>query len=367
MLLASRSAAATVAAADPTPARFAWAGAPAGAGLPVYHGPAYQRLFAAHDGCEARWLACTRPGSRLLLPLLVRTLPGGCREAYSAYGYGGWCSDDPARTEADSPPLDAADLAALQRMLAAEGIAALFLRHAPFLDNQGLWPATAHALNRHTYAAMLRPAEGRDTRLAALPQKLRWSVQRARRAGLAVRFTPLDVLPAARLAAFHRLYDGLMAGKGSDGYYRFPEALFHAHARALGARGEFAEIADPTSGALLAGALFLADDRGWVHYHLSAAHREAMRLQAMELLLAEALHHYGNRGLKALHLGGGHALDESDGLSRFKARFADRRLAFHTTRLVCDDAAYQRERARRPLAHPQRFLVADARGEPLAA
>lgn len=80
--------------------------------------------------------------------------------------------------------------------------------------------------------------------------------------------------------------------------------------------------------------------------------------------MLSALHRYGQRGLTALHLGGGHALDESDGLSRFKSKFADRKLEFHCSAIVCNADAYAHERDRLPLAHPLFFLISDARGTP---
>jgi hypothetical protein len=66
--------------------------------------------------------------------------------------------------------------------------------------------------------------------------------------------------------------------------------------------------------------------------------------------------------MRALHLGGGHRLDETDGLSRFKVKFGTERLRFSCTKLVCDEVRYQRERARLPLKQPNLFLISDARG-----
>ena len=87
-----------------------------------------------------------------------------------------------------------------------------------------------------------------------------------------------------------------------------------------------------------------------------------MKMQGMELLLATSIYRYGNMGYKEIHLGGGHRLDESDGLSRFKSKFADHKLEFHCFAIVCDEKAYASERARLPLARPSLFLISDARG-----
>lgn len=332
---------------------FAWIPAGTEVEKHVYMGRAYQTLLATHDGSEARLLKCTAQGQSAYLPMLVRDLGFGQKEAYSAYGYGGLLGE---------VNLTETYIQSLRSFLSAEAILAFFVRHSPFLANQKQWPGNLIELNRRTYAADLRQSDSFDAHLKGIPQKLRWSVNYARRAGLQVEFHPLSECPPDRIQAFYRLYARLMQKKQTSGYYLFSEAFFLEHARSLGQHCELAEIVDPDSGDLLAGAFFLLDSSGWTHYHLSAATATAMKLQGMELLLASAIHRYGSLGYNSMHLGGGHALDESDGLSRFKVKFADRKLDFSCTKLICDEAGYQAERSRLPLKHSNYFLISDARG-----
>lgn len=105
----------------------------------------------------------------------------------------------------------------------------------------------------------------------------------------------------------------------------------------------------------------MKDETDWTHYHFSAAKREVMKQQGMELLISSAIFRYGNQGYKALHLGGGHEQDESDGLSRFKSKFASNRLVFCCTKLVCNEIDYLNERKRIALSKPNYFLIKDAR------
>lgn len=332
---------------------FAWIPSEAEVDRHVYMGRAYQALLATHDGSEARLLKCTAHGQSTYLPMLVRDLGCGQKEAYSAYGYGGLLGE---------LSLSDPDVESLRRYLSEESILAFFVRHSPFLANQKQWPDSLIELNRRTYATALGTSDSFDAYLKGIPQKLRWSVNYARRAGLQLAFRPLSECAPERIKAFYRLYAGLMQQKQTSGYYLFSEEFFLEHARSLGGHCELAEIVNPENGSLVAGAFFLLDDSGWAHYHLSAATQSAMKLQGMELLMTSALQRYGNMGHRALHLGGGHALDESDGLSRFKAKFADRKLDFCYTKLVCNEAGYQSERARLPLKHPNFFLISDARG-----
>ena len=321
---------------------------------PIYMSERYQSLFAAQDASEARMLLCRAGNQVAWLPLLVRKVGDGIHEAYSAYGYGGLFGELLLTDEC---------MDRLRAFLSDAGIVALFLRHSPFLANQSLVPNHLTRLNRITYAATLQDKSTFTDYLAGMPQKLRWSANYAMRAGLTVAFHPIAEFKHDKILAFYRHYTTLMAAKGTSDYYRFSESFFLEHARLLGKDCELAEVTD-NEGQLLAGAFFLLDRSGWAHYHLSAACKKSMKLQGMELLMLSALHRYGQRGFSALHLGGGHALDESDGLSRFKSKFADRKLEFHCSGVVCDLDAYARERNRLPLAHPSFFLISDARGTP---
>lgn len=334
---------------------FSWVSDLEAVAAPVYFQNAYQAMVANHDGSQARLLQCGSPNSMTsYLPVLTRDLGAGCKEAYSAYGYGGFLGN---------LKLQARDIEQLRHFLAAESIVALFVRNSPFLANQDLWPTELLELNRYTYATALQHEDSFDTFLQRIPQKLRWSVNHARRAGINVSFHSRSECPVDRIRAFYALYAGLMRQKQTSDSYLFSEAFFVDHVQSLHAFCEFAEIYDEENSTLQAGVFFLLDEGGWVHYHLSAAAPSVMKLQGMELLLASALHRYGNAGYRAMHLGGGHQLDESDGLSRFKSKFSTERREFFCTKLICDTEKYQLERARMPLKNPGYFLISDARGQ----
>lgn len=320
----------------------------------VYMGRAYQTLMARHDGSEARLLKFTLHGKTAVLPMLVRELASGQKEAYSAYGYGGLLGDMALPEEA---------IQSLRHFLSHESILAVFVRHSPFLANHKQWPSSLLELNRRTYSVDLHPNESFVAFLKSISQKLRWSVNYAIRAGMLVSFQPLTECPPEQIQNFYRLYVNLMQQKQTSSYYLFSEEFFLEHARLLGDQCELAQIFDPKSKKLIAGAFFLIDASGWAHYHLSAATATAMKWQSMELLLVSAIHRYGNMGLHALDLGGGHALNESDGLSRFKTKFAHRKHDFNCTKLICNQAGYMLERSRLPLKLPNLFLISDARGE----
>jgi hypothetical protein len=320
---------------------------------PIYWMKCYSDLFAAYDGSSAAYLVGEKEGRHIYLPLLICPIGNQYREAYTAYGYGGLWGQEHLREE---------ELLELKAFLAQEGIIALFIRHAPFLANQLLWPERVRELNRWTYIVNLSPQDSFELYLTQLPQKLRWSANYAHRKGVRVVFHSLEPSLKEHLSLFYELYASLMHQKESDPYYCFSKEFFYSHIDLLGKHCEFAQVLDSTTGDFLGGALFLHDNAGWVHYYLSASNQQAMKLQAMDLLMASAIFRYGTHGFKALHLGGGHSLDESDGLSHYKAKFASTRVPFYCTKLICDTNAYEKERARLPLVNPDFFLLHDARG-----
>jgi hypothetical protein len=322
---------------------------------PVYFDAAYQRLFAGHDGTTAKTIEITSGGKIWWLPLLLRDLGNGRSEAYSAYGYGGLFPVGSCLPEGFERTL--------RTFLASEGVICAFLRHTPFLGNQTLLAEDASEFNRRCYVRSLRPNFDLEQLCLDVDSKLRWSINLARRSGLAVRFLPGGVWPDADLQSFYSLYHALMTAKDTNPYYQFSEAFFRAHGEILGDRCDLA-LVETSDGIAVAGAFFLCDPgQGWAHYHLSASDRAQARMQPMEFLLASAMVRYANMGYSGFHLGGGHTMDATDGLSRFKRKFATGQAPFHISKWICDEVAYLEERSREPLPFPDFFLISAARGQ----
>ncbi len=339
------------------PQSCAWVDGIACDGLPVYFTHAYQSLFAEYDGVKAVCIRISDGKAEWYLPLLLRDLGGGVREGYTAYGYGGMWS-------ASASHVSATLLEKLRNFLANEQVICAFIRHSPFLGNCEWLPYGETEYNRTTYVRALEQGGNLDVFCASVAQKLRWSVNYARRNNLEARFYPLATCEVGLIRDFYKIYAGLMDDKNTSNYYIFSEEFFLKHASQFGNDCELAVILDPVSGQMIAAAFFLLDGAGWVHYHLSASRRDDLKAQPVEPMMAEALVRYGNAGYKHIHLGGGHAPDGSDGLSRFKKKFSTEARPFHLSRWICDKTRYMAERARLPLKHPGLFLVGDARGMP---
>lgn len=318
----------------------------------IYMKIEYLSIFEKYDEAALRVLVCEKEGKVNYLPLLIIGIGENAKEAYSCYGYGGFVGDFSLNSE---------DVECLRDFLGQSDVVSLFVRHSPFLGNHVLISSDVIEFNRHTYSVALQLYKNFNHYLVNLPQKLRWSVNYARRAGLKVSFRPLSEVSKGDLDTFYEMYADLMRQKQTHRYYRFSENFIMQHALNLGKQCELVEVVDVSSCEIIAGALFLLDENGWVHYHLSASRQKAAKLQAMELLISTAIYNYGARGYFSLHLGGGLAVDESDGLSKFKSKFATHRLDFYCSQIICNDVLYHKERSRLHLDNPNFFLVSQAR------
>ena len=336
--------------------QFNWVTTLASLACPIYFEQSYLSLFANHSGAKLVILQLTKNSSLAFLPLELQPVGDDYWEASSAYGYGGLWSDEAFFVTAE-------EHAALLDFLQSQRIIAVFLRHAPFAQNQYCWPENKHTLNRITYTRELEANITLTEFCASSHQKIRWSINAALRQHLVVEFQSADSWKASDVKDFYRIYHAAMSEKKTNPFYLFDEDFFLLHASAFGRQCELAIVRDTKNNQIIAGALFLMDTAGWVHYHLSALMRDYPASQFHELLLAESIVHYGNRGYTFFHIGGGHTLDESDGLSLFKKKFATKKLNFDVSTWICNEKIYYQERQLLPLQHPTYFLINEARGE----
>jgi|TARA_B110000879_G_scaffold169154_1_gene218999 hypothetical protein len=321
----------------------------------AYFNDAYQDLFSRYDGATRGHVRIEKEGKVFFLPFLRSKIGEDAYEIYSAYGYGGFWPKVDLNFDETIELLDA---------LKFNKIICAFLRHSPFLANHSALLPEYIELNRYTYIRDLRADEDLLDFCAEANQKVRWSVKYALRNGLEVRFTPLCECSHAQIENFYNIYSALMLEKGDANYYLFSEEIFLQHSNGLS--GELAELImmDETGNEeLYAASFFLTDNlESNVHYHLSASVHAAKKLQGMELLMAEAIVRYGAQGFAKLHLGGGHRLDEEDGLSRFKKKFSSGKIPFYCSKLISDSTRYLEERDRIPVVNKNYFLITDARG-----
>jgi hypothetical protein len=290
-----------------------------------YHLPGYARLSARVQDGEARGLLVSDGRGDLLLPLVLRDIPGGGRDATSPYGYPG------PLTVGSDPGFLADALRMAGAFLGDEGVVSLFVRFHPLLNPP---PGGVETIVRHgdTIAIDLHLTE--EESLRQTRRNHRVQIDRARKAGHRV---ILDAGPEHD-ESFRRLYRETMARLGASPFYFFDDRYFIELRAVLGDHLHLAivEIERETAAAGL-----FVETQGIVQYHLSGTDERFRREVPTKLMFDEVRRWARERGHRWLHLGGGLGFSE-DSLFRFKAGFSSRRCPFHSLRMILRPLEYDR-------------------------
>jgi hypothetical protein len=219
------------------------------------------------------------------------------------------------------------------------------VRFHPLVRNDRLYGG--HVLDNREVVCMDLTTLESET---AYPPRLRQTLAKAKRAGLAYREDDF----AAHARAFGSYHREAMRQMQADPFYVFDDTYFEALAHS--GRARLAVCANPADGEWLAAALFL-DGPGVREYHLAATSDAGRRLGASSLVLHEGALAARGRGLDRLYLGGGTDARPDNPLLFFKASFARERLTYRTGWSVFDAVAHDELKARFAdawSAHPER-------------
>jgi Acetyltransferase (GNAT) domain len=245
----------------------------------------------------------------LVGPLIVREIPGSdARDATSPYGYPGLVG---------SPsPLDPATID-----WSATGLVSVFIRHA-------LGPSPLTGFSERNVVQIADPE---------LPPKSRPSdrrqVRRNLEAGYELELVPGGAVNPEQRAGFVEVYEQTMRRTAADEHYFFGDGYF---AQILQAPRTWLALATAPEGTLAAASIATVSD-GYLHYYLSGSADSHLRDSPMKNVVARLVEHAAELGLP-LNLGGG--ISPGDALEEFKRGFANRRLTWLTSELVCDREEY---------------------------
>ncbi len=258
----------------------------------------------------------------LVGPLIVREIPGAdARDATSPYGYPGLHSSVPSRGIAtkrnrrmaiDPDSID----------WSATGLVSIFIRHA-------LGPSPLSGFSERNVLQIADPE---------LPPKSRPSDRRQVRRNLDDGYV-LELIPGSEATSEQRsgflaVYEQTMHRAAAVEHYFFGAAYFDL---VLAAPRTWLALATAPDGVLAAASIATVSD-GYLHYYLSGSADSHLRDSPMKNVVACLIEHAGELGLP-LNLGGG--ITPGDALEEFKRGFANRRLTWLTSELVCDRERYQ--------------------------
>ena len=289
--------------------------------------PRYVALSASHlHGQPAAAYVEDGPGGRLLMPLVVRDIGQGRRDAMSPYGYPGVVADDPS----DGPAVAKA-VTEIVRELASKGFVSLFLRTHPLFPVQGM-DALGTVVRTETVAVDLSLTEEQ------IRQGMRKSHRRQISRGLGDLGLEFRIDSSAQgQAEFRSLYRATMDRVSATEFYYFDDEYFDGLRSAL---GDHLHLATVRMGGRIVAAGLLTESAGIVTAYLTG-HDECVRCKELVKVLKYSSFIWAKtRGNRWYHLGGGRG-GESDSLLHFKTGFSQLRLPYETVRVVLRDKDYR--------------------------
>jgi hypothetical protein len=262
----------------------------------------------------------------LVAPLIVRQIDSGPeRDAISPYGYPGLFASSAADIDHTlGGSMSAAAIAPTEIDFSATGLVTVFVRH--LLGKPPL--AGASERNVVQIADPALPAKSRSSDRNQINKNLR--------RGYEIRLVLGPNTTAAERAGFLAAYEQTMRRTAAAERYFFTTGYFD---RILASPQTWLVLAlAPGDGEIAAASIATRSD-GYLHYYLSGSADSHLRDSPMKNVVASLVELSIEMGLP-LNLGGG--IVRGDRLEEFKRGFANREQPWHTSEIVCDEAAYAR-------------------------
>jgi hypothetical protein len=294
----------------------------------IYFTPGYGRAASVTDGGE--WVLLEAFDGAWQVPLILRTLYDGSKDAISPYGYSGVYAS-PTLTSSQVQDAWSATIDSMREL----GVIAVVLRHSPLVPQAADLPGPRSIVSGHP-TVVLEPVDS-ESAWSDMAGSSRTMTRKAVKHGYtgAVReATAEDLSP---LGDFRILYEQTMTRLDAAARYFFDDAYYGGLLDGLGSDLLIAEVRDP-AGAVVSVALLMRHAER-LHYHLAGSTLDDMRMGANNLLLWTATQYAADHGLRQFHLGGGRV--PGDDLFRFKRKFGGRELEYQVSGLIVEDESYQ--------------------------
>ncbi|WP_214847256.1 GNAT family N-acetyltransferase [Exiguobacterium sp. s193] len=295
--------------------------------LDCYYEHAYFGL-EEDDGIPEMFFYPTEFGT-LIYPYVKRNIDGTpYQDITTPYGYGGpvfvglWSLDQIREVRQH-----------FLEYCQTEQIITETIRFHPLLQNVELgqyWCRSTKELQR---TVTIELTDTFETIEGGFSKMTRRNIRKARKEGVTVR-----VAGEADYETFERLYRLTMDKHDAAPRYYFSHTYFEQFTRGeLDAELLVAE----RGGNIIGGCLVLYGDR-FAHYHLGASDPEQLQVRPNHLLFAEMIRRAKQKGMVAIHLGGGTTPDETDSLFVYKSSFNEgSRTFFSIGSSVLDEVAYE--------------------------
>jgi len=294
----------------------------------TYFLPGYGWASGIADGGE--WVLLEAYDGSWQVPLILRTLADGAKDAISPYGYTGIYA---------SPTLSLTQVreawSSTVNCLRDLGVLSVLLRHSPLVPQAYDLPGLISIISGHP-TIVLEPVDS-DSAWSAMESRCRNQTRKAMKNGYTgdVRqATGQDLAPGSD---FRRLYEETMRRRDATSRYFFGDDYYKELLAGLGSNLLIAEVRDSAGVAVSSTLLMRHGQR--LHYHLTGSNVDDARMGTNNLMLWTATQFAVEQGLRQFHLGGG--LDARDDLFRFKRKFGGRELEYRVSGLIINEDLYR--------------------------
>jgi hypothetical protein len=294
----------------------------------VYFTPGYGRAASVSDG--GQWVLLEAFDGAWQVPLILRELSDGTKDAISPYGYSGVY----ARPSLSSVQVLEAWSGTVEALRDLDVISVL-LRHSPLVPQARELPGLRSIVSGHP-TIVLEPVDT-DSAWNGLEKRCRTKIRKALRNGYTGHVRAAGRQDLAPGGDFRRLYDATMHRVDAAPLYYFSDQYFSALLDGLGSNLLIAEVLD-SQGVVCSTSLLMRHAER-IHGHLAGSNAGDAAMGTNNLLKWVAIEFALDQGLRQFHLGGG--VGPGDSLLKFKRSFGGRELEYAVSALVIDDAAYQ--------------------------
>jgi hypothetical protein len=301
-----------------------------------YHTSFYHALNECHGDGTAHLFVYTAEPYRIALPLLLRPLEhipglatagGDWQDATSVYGYAGPVASD---TELPASVL-AGFRRALREALEDLRVVSVFSRLHPLLS-QADWLTGLGECRKLGRTVSIDLTLSPEEQFRQYRTNRRWEINKIKRLGVCCR----EDTESRHTPEFLALYYDAMRRLGAADVYFFNPAYLEA---LVSHPDTHLFIALYEQKLISAGLVTMC--KGIMQNHLTATHRDFVKLSPQKLLIDTARLWGTEQGLHVYHLGGGVGSREDD-LFHYKTGFSKRRHAFQTWRWVVMPELYSR-------------------------
>ena len=264
------------------------------------------------------------------------------REKYfdwnTPYGYGGPISnvDNLSEKEQDNFKKE------LYKLAKNRNVVSQFIRFHPLLQNQTVCSYVIE--NEYIKDTIYINLDTDDDLMVQMDTKNRNLIRKAIKNNVVIKHDGGE-----HIEEFIKIYNETMDRDNARNFYYFPKSYYEFMKKNMADETEFFYAYKDDK--MIAASIFFYNDK-YMHYHLSGSLTESRTFAPTNLLLYSAANWGREKGIKALHLGGGVGIE--DGLFHFKKQFnKNGRIRFYIGRNIFMPDKYQELLTKRNEINPE--------------